>query len=186
MLSEFQKQKFSNLFRIHDLNRGGTLGRNDFEELARRIALAEGWPEKSPAHLALHERMQGVWQGIGEYADLDQDGQVTEAEWLEFWDGVISNPILYQRLALPLGEVIYQMLDINQDGLISQQEWFAFYQVLDLPTSLAKEMFTQLDTDHSGTLSVAEVITAYEVFLQSDTPSLPGNQLFGRLSGGQA
>jgi Ca2+-binding EF-hand superfamily protein len=181
MLSEFQQQKFTNLFRIHDLNRGGTLGRNDFEELARRMAVAQGWPEKSAAHLALDERMQGVWQGIGEYADLNQDGQVTEREWLEFWDNAINDPILYQRLALPLGEVIFQMLDLNQDGFISQQEWFTFYQVLELPQNLAKAIFNQLDTDQNGTLSVAEVITAYEVFLQSDTPSLPGNELFGQV-----
>ncbi|MCU0450830.1 MAG: EF-hand domain-containing protein [Bernardetiaceae bacterium] len=180
MLTDFQKLKLTKLFQVHDLTNEGHLSQADFEQLSAKIALDEGWAEGSDKFLLLRARFLYLWQGLHHWADHNQDGKVTEAEWLLFWDQTIDSPTGYDEVVMPMAQLVYQMIDLDQDGYVDQADFSRYYRSLGLGDDLAREVFRELDTDRDQRLSIAELLTGLEIFYKSDLPDLPGNSMYGR------
>lgn len=181
MLTEFQKQKLTNLFQVHDLTNEGYLSQEDFEQLSDKIASDEGWAENSDEFKALRGRFLYLWQGLHYWADHNKDGKVTEAEWFMFWDYTLDSPSGYDDVVLPMAKLVYHMIDLDQDGYVDQADFSRYYHSLGLDDELAHQVFQELDTDRDQHLSIAELLTGLEIFYKSDLPSMPGNSMYGRV-----
>jgi Ca2+-binding EF-hand superfamily protein len=181
MLTDFQKLKLTNLFRVHDLTSEGYLSQEDFTQLSAKIALDEGWAEDSAEFKALHARYMYLWEGLHYWVDANKDGKVTEVEWFAFWDYTLEAPTGYDEVVLPLARLVYQMIDADQDGYVDLPDLVRYYRSLGLDEDLAQEVFQELDTDRDRHLSIAELLTGLEIFYKSDLPTMPGNSMYGRV-----
>jgi len=182
MLTEFQKLKLANLFNVHDLTDEGHLSQEDFEHLSASIALAEGWAKGSAQYNALAARFMYLWEGLRYLADQNKDGKVTEVEWFAFWEYTLDSPTGYEDVVLPIAQLVYHMIDVDQDGYVTRADFARYYHSLALDEALANEVFQQLDVDHDQYLSIAELLTGLEIFYKSDLPSMPGNDMYGRIA----
>lgn len=181
MLSEFQTQKIRRVFTLHDLNRDGVMSRADFEEYTRRIGTARGWDADSPEYREVLSRFLAFWDGLTQATEVEATGQVTPAEWLEYWDRVLGTPGMFEQVAAPIARALLTSLDEDGDGAVSAEEYAALFSSGGFSAEEAAEAFARLDIDHDGRLSIDEVTQMTERFFRSDDPADPGNAVFGPL-----
>jgi juvenile hormone diol kinase len=179
MLTDLQKKKLPNLFAVHDLDRDGVLRRGDFEEYATRVASVRGWKPGSPQHEELTTRFMTFWDGFESFADASGDLRVTLEEWFAYWDQILSTPGMYEGVAKPIGDFIFDLFDRDGDGRVTADEYAFIYRFGGLDPSQAAAAFARLDLDHDGLLSVDEIMTLLGQYFRSDDPDDPGNWLFG-------
>lgn len=182
MLTRFQKQKLTNLFAIHDLDRDGALEKSDYVEYTRRIAAKRGVGPGSPKYDALLSRFLGFWDMLRQTADRDQDERVTLREWFACFERLLSSPAAAQDMK-PIGEAVFNMLDRNDDGVVTLEEYKWLYSSGGLDPNLAADSFKRLDTDHDGRITKAELSTRLFEFFMSEDPESPGTWLFGPVAG---
>jgi Ca2+-binding EF-hand superfamily protein len=179
MLTDLQKKKLPNLFAVHDLDRDGVLRRGDFEQYATRVASVRGWEPGSPQHEELTTRFMTFWDGFESFADASGDLRITLEEWLLYWDQILSTPGMYDQVAKPIGDFIFNLFDRDGDGRVTQEEYAFIYQFGGLDPAQAAAAFARLDLDGDGFLSVSEIMTLLGQFFRSNDPRDPGNWLFG-------
>jgi Ca2+-binding EF-hand superfamily protein len=178
MLTRFQKQKLTNLFAIHDLDRDGMLEQSDYVEYTRRLAGKRGVEPGSAQYDELLSRFLGFWDMLREIADQNQNRSVTLREWFACFEQLLSLPDAAENMG-SIGKAVFGMLDRNGDGVVTLDEYRWLYSSGALDPTLAGDSFKRLDTDHDGRITTAELSTRLVEFLTSDNPESPGTWLFG-------
>lgn len=178
MLTQFQKQKLTNLFAVHDLDRDGALEKSDYVEYTRRLAGKRGLVAGTAKYDELLSQFLGFWGMLEQIADQNQDKRVTLREWFACYDRLLSLPDSAEQIR-PIGEAVFGMLDRNGDGAVTLEEYKWLYSSGGLDPNLAADSFKKLDTDHDGRISTSELSARLAEFLMSDDPKSPGTWLFG-------
>lgn len=93
MVSDFRKKKLLHIFNaFFDTNRSGAIDRKDFELAVENIAKFRGWKVEDANYEAAKETLLKVWEGIQSRADANNDGEVSQDEWIALWDEYAKNP----------------------------------------------------------------------------------------------
>jgi Ca2+-binding EF-hand superfamily protein len=182
MLTRFQKQKLTNLFAVHDLDRDGALEKSDYVEYTRRLAGKRGIGPGSPKYDELLARFLSFWDMLRQTADRNQDERVTPREWFACFERLLESPASAQNMK-PIGDAVFGMLDRNDDGVVTLEEYKWLYSSGGLDPNLAADSFKRLDTDHDGQITTAELSARLFEFFMSDDPASPGSWLFGPVAG---
>ncbi|MEM8603837.1 MAG: EF-hand domain-containing protein, partial [Cyanobacteria bacterium P01_H01_bin.121] len=84
MLTELQQRKLIKLFSIYDSDCDGTLVKEDFERVVRKIADCRNLRVRSLNYQVLFEQYQGIWQSLQKGADQNRDRRIDLNEWLTY------------------------------------------------------------------------------------------------------
>jgi hypothetical protein len=117
------------------------------------------------------------WDELRRDLDIDNDGQVTMAEFAAVYKGDRGDPQEYvSKHVGPVARAVAEMLDTDNDGYIVQDEYLTLLAAITDPqTALAG--FRQLDTDGDGRVSVAELQAGIQQVVLSNDPSEPGTSM---------
>lgn len=178
MLSELQTQKLTRLFNVVDLNKNGVLDVEDYKIILRNSANIRGWKEDSQEYQDLYEAVMSTWEKTKAMSSA-QNEKVTKEEWLNFYDSVLQNKVVYAIVVTDFTNMIFDLYDSNKDGKLQLKEYVDFFQAYQLDQSLAEETFPKLDTAGQGYLTREEILELVDQFYKSDDPSAKGNLLFG-------
>jgi Ca2+-binding EF-hand superfamily protein len=178
MLSRFQKQKLTNLFAVHDLDRDGALEKSDYVEYTRRLAGKRGLVAGTAKYDELLSQFLGFWGMLEQIADQNQDKRVTLREWFACFEQLLSSSDAAEKMG-PIGKAVFGMLDRNNDGVVTLEEYKWLFSSGGLDPNLAADSFKRLDTDHDGRITTSELSTRLFEFFMSDDPKSPGTWLFG-------
>jgi len=181
MLNALQQKKLSRYFRIYDVDDNGRIARADFERVLENVRALYRADVNSPVYHGLRDGFLGRWEALRASADADDDGGVSQAEWLEYWDGVLLDEDRYQSEVAGLTEQLFRVFDTDEDGVLGADEFCNFYAIHGLSSALARQVFMDLDADGDGTVTRVELVDMVHQFYRSDDRDAPGNRLFGSL-----
>jgi len=173
--------KFKRMFRVLDLNRDGVVDRRDLVARVDAFARLRGWAADSDAYRRNLEVALDEWQNLRESVDLDEDGGVTEAEFLGYAEIYLTDRESVRAYARGDAQLLMDAMDTDGDGRITEAEYREYLRVCGEDPSGAAVFFAHADLDEDGHLTRAERIHAVEEFLLSEDPAAGGNYLFGKL-----
>jgi Ca2+-binding EF-hand superfamily protein len=179
MLTELQKRKLIKFFSMHDATYNGTLVYQDFENIVKKLADLRNWGSRSPKYPLLQNKCMNDWKGLKGDADKSHDKKVSLEEWLNYYDGILSDETKYNQEVHFFMELVFEIFDANEDGKISQQEWAGLLSVYNVSPVYAPLVFPKLDANQDGFLSKEEVLQLIRDFFYSNEPEAPANDMFG-------
>jgi Ca2+-binding EF-hand superfamily protein len=117
------------------------------------------------------------WNQLRKDLDVDNDGQVTMAEFAAVYKGDRGDPQEYFSKHIgPAAKAVAEVLDTDNDGYIGQDDYLTLLAgVTDQQAALAG--FQQLDTDGDGQVSVAEFQAGVQQAMLSNDSSAPGTSM---------
>ncbi len=182
MLTEFQKVKLPNLFNMFDMDADGTINQRDIVRIVDACSVKRGWQNGEKEYKALYNHFISIWENLLEVADKNQDDHLTLEEFLKFYGHIIDNEELYTQMIQGLGTAVFSTFDTNSDGNLSLAEYQDFYRVIGLKTNFATTIYTHLDLDQNGFISITELLKLMDQFFKSQDHQSPGNFIFGPIA----
>jgi Ca2+-binding EF-hand superfamily protein len=177
MTTDFQKKKHLSVFKCFDSDDSGTIEFADFSAHAHRIKKDQGWSDENEDWKRLIDAKQKAWDEIRKIVDLNNDGQVSVDEWLQFCEKVSQQS---QKLGMApewmtrIFYAMFQSLDINKDGAIGPEEYDLYLKSLNVKTD-SKAAFERVDANGDGAISLDEFEDLLLQWNLSDDPADPGN-----------
>jgi juvenile hormone diol kinase len=179
MLTELQKKKLPNLFKFYDADGNGYIEAADFDTIHAAFCQAADWEKGSQPSEALKARLASRWANIQKHADANNDNRVSLDEWLAYVDKMLQSEEQYRAEVEGIVAQIFQVFDRDKDGQIDRAEYERWHRVRRLDAKSAAALFSAMDLNKDGFISVEETTQLVRQFFKSDNPADPGNQLFG-------
>ena len=176
----YHLKKIRTHFTRLDVNKNGFISRNDYEEMAQKIAHYGKLSEEDAASV------MAAFMEIAKVLDLKPGVKLSIEE--------ASQKVHTNTLSLPSDQnkdvcdrtygMMFDAFDTNNDGRISLEEFTGvFFKVLapDIKEEDAQRSFNILDTDKDGAISREEFLTAAFDFMCGMKETEIANSLFGPL-----
>ncbi|KAK2169709.1 hypothetical protein NP493_1177g00022 [Ridgeia piscesae] len=164
-----------------DINGDGVVDWNDFENvLEQKFEEAYGWRRDSEKYRTSLETLRGVWDGIRSCGDDDQDGKITEDEWMGMWEKFALERETSGRLPdwhHNYIDFLFGVSDTSGDSLIDKAEFTDTYRVYGLSEENCHKTFDRISTD--GAISREDFGMLWIEYFFSADPDMKGNYLFG-------
>lgn len=182
MSKQFHEHKLKHLFHMFDVNRDGSVSREDYDEIANRVAVLADIPVGSPSHTQMVESFRNIWTTISQLAGVEATGKVTLDRFIPAYTKWLSNrdavtPMLAKVMQATLG-----LLTKEGDWTITRREWLVNKFAWNMNYVDANAAFDRLDRNHDGLLQRSEMLKNLEEFLFSEDPEALGNWFFGPLA----
>jgi Ca2+-binding EF-hand superfamily protein len=198
MLTELKKRKLKKLFDLYDVDGSGFITEADYEKMAHSQAEVMGYQPGSLQYNIICSQFKTLWKDLQKEIDINNDGEITLEEFLQYKDKQLNAKEGYRPLWLEksgtetaqsyeqsgedaiikLTNLIFERLDADGSGKISRKEYKQGF-VVQQDESLSEEIFSKLDINGDGSLSKEEVLQHVRDFFYSDDPEAPGNWLLG-------
>ncbi len=176
------------MFELLDVDGNGVLEYDDFRMVVDTMADERGLDRSSRRYLSLLAGNKRLWKMFSRHLDIDNDGQITLAEWLAFHiKAFVSDPVAngldpkFSSALNSTAKFFLELLDSDGDGVVSVEDYVMFCGAYNVGENEARIGFEMFDRDGNGQLSQEEVITMVQEFYLSDDPESLGNLFFGNL-----
>lgn len=180
MVSDFRKKKLLHVFNsFFDTNRSGTIDKKDFDLAIERISKFRGWAPSDAQYAVLSETLNIVWNGLQSGADADNDGSVSQDEWISLWDAFAKNPSAASDWQNLYCKFIFQLEDASRDGSIDSEEFSSVYASFGLDKSEAVTAFQKMSKG-KGSVSWEEFQELWKEYFSTEDVNAPGNYIFGK------
>jgi juvenile hormone diol kinase len=181
MLTDFQKKKLGRLFAVLDSDHNGQLERSDYMTVVSNVARVHGWKPGSKDYSAVETLYLTIWGNLKALADVNNDGQVSLDEFLEFHTQMLSSPEMYEQITVGTVDLLFEAFDRNRDGHLSRDDFRDFFDAYGIRDQAAvDEAFQKLDVSGNGRISKQEALERVKEFYFSNDDAAAGNWLFGR------
>jgi len=178
MPSELQVKKWSNMFKMFDVNGDGQIEQADLVLFHTNLYEMRGIGPGDPQF----EQLEGHFGQFGQALQQVSNGQPVKLDaWLGFLSHAAANPELYKMIQ-PISEAIFSLWDLNGDGHVSLQEYRKLCKVMRLGEEYADGIFARLDLNQDQRITLDELMTLSDQFFVGDDPDEPGNWFFGPLN----
>lgn len=181
MLTDLQKKKLGRLFSVLDADHNGQLERSDYAAVVSNLARIHRWESGSKEYSAVETLYLTIWGNLKALADVNNDGQVSLEEFLEFHAQMLTTPELYDQITVGTVDLLFEAFDRNQDGHISRDDFGDFFDAYGIrDQAMTDEAFQKVDVSGRGRISKEETLERVKEFYFSDDPAAAGNWLFGQ------
>jgi Ca2+-binding EF-hand superfamily protein len=178
-LTELQQRKLTRRFELFDADGNGFIERADCEEIARNLC-AEYDPEmRTAAGHKVYSAYLNLWEQVMVPMDINGDGKVSRDEFMASVGQQTKTPEEYGRAFRPIIEAVTELCDRDGDGALNAEEFTGWLRACRVSPNDADMVFSKLDRDDDGTLTVDELVIAFQEYWCSQDPNARGNWLFG-------
>jgi Ca2+-binding EF-hand superfamily protein len=174
-MSDFWVRKMKTYFHRHDLDKDGTLSKNDFVEFAQSFVRYQKLDEEKGK--LLESQILKVWST---FSGGNVEVILSENGFIESLKKQILEPAFNQTITEPL-QILFHAVDADNDGSIEKDELAQFFESLGLDKSAAPVSFEAMDTDKDGIISLDEFIATGLAFFTSEDESSHSKLFLGPL-----
>ena len=156
-------------FMLFDVDGNGYLEQNDYESLAHRLAEGFGVPMSSPRGQAVLDGSLALWHELLRCTDADGDQRISLEEFrFAVRAGALRDREGLDAAIVPAARAVLDLCDADSDGELDRDDLTRLLTLCGLPAGQAGEIFTELDADGSGSLSLSELTGALHRLLILD------------------
>lgn len=183
LLGDLRIRKLGKLFDILDTDGTGSVGVENYEALAQRLADAAGSREEAPKADEVRATFKQIWDEFQKPADNDGDGKVSRQEFIDsMFLPITRNPGHLTQFINLTCNLLFGLADADGDGQITREEHVRFGQeVFGVSKTDAETSFAKLASSGQDSLGMPAYVVAYTEFLTSPLPTSAGNWLFGEV-----
>jgi len=178
-MTELQKAKQIHYFNVLDYNGDGVLEKQDFINIADRLAEMRDYEKGESRHTAVRKEILRMWTNARALSGKEGESEIQLDDWLAHEQKVLDSNVLIHSYVQGIARAIFDILDADNDGVIEEEEYLMFFKAFRGDTEDGKVAFRKLDDDDSGYLTRQEFLEAVTDFHLSDDPEARGNWLFG-------
>lgn len=178
-MTELQKAKQVHYFNVLDYNGDGVLEKQDFVDVADRLAKMRGYEDGSSKHTAVRQEILRMWTNARALSGKEGQTEITLEDWLAHEEKVLDSNVLIHSYVQGIARAIFDILDADNDGVISKDEYLTFFRSFRGDEEDAEQAFQTLDQEDEGYLTRKQFLEAVTEFHLSDDPEARGNWLFG-------
>jgi len=178
-MTELQKAKQVHYFDVLDYNDDGLLEKQDFIDVADRIADMRDYEKGSSRHSAIRKEILRIWTNARALSGAENKTQITLEDWLAHEEKVLDSNVLIRSYVQGIARAVFDILDADNDGILSEQEYLQFFRAFRGEEEEGHRAFEKLDENGDGQLTRQEFLEAVTEFHLSDDPDARGNWLFG-------
>ncbi|KAG6454346.1 calexcitin-2-like [Manduca sexta] len=179
MVSDFRKTKLLHIFNaFFDVDRNGYVDKNDFQVAAGTIATLRGWKQGDTTYNLLEENLLAIWTGLQGHADKDNDGKVSQDEWIQLWDDFAKNPESSKEWQDLLCRCIFQIEDSSNDGSIDCEEFSSVHASFGLDKQESIDAFKKMAAGKES-ITWPEFQELWKEYFITEDKDAPGNFIFG-------
>eukprot|EP01120_Amphizonella_sp_Union-15-10_P009865 TRINITY_DN3828_c0_g1_i1.p1 TRINITY_DN3828_c0_g1~~TRINITY_DN3828_c0_g1_i1.p1 ORF type:complete len:204 (+),score=43.15 TRINITY_DN3828_c0_g1_i1:42-614(+) len=179
-VSDLQIKKLQHAYQCWDADKDGKMTLDDYKLYAHKIATRGGLNTESESSKLVTEQFLKLFGPILHAADKNQDGVVTEEEFVEYF---ITNFIVKKDISqhISIAANIFKMIDGDGDGKISPSEYILAQWGWGISEESAKKAFSLMDLNNDGFITYDEYEKHFSDYWLSSDPNVPGNNFFGML-----
>jgi Ca2+-binding EF-hand superfamily protein len=178
-MTELQKTKQVHYFNVLDVDGDGLVEKQDFLNVADRLADLRGYEEGSSRHSNVRRELLRMWTNARALSGAEEKAHITLDDWLAHEEEVLDSSVLIHSYVQGIARVLFDILDADSDGVISEDEYHTFFRAFRGDADDAGRAFRKLDADGNGQLTRQEFLEAVTEFHVSDDPDARGNWLLG-------
>jgi Ca2+-binding EF-hand superfamily protein len=181
MTEDVLSKKHRKMFRVYDADGNGFIEKVDFTIIFERVAAVMGLLPGAAEYEPLRKQFLFVWENIRSLADANGDDKVSEEEWLRYSHRMSQSPVLYERDAGALSELMFNLFDADKDGRLTLDDFRRFFRAFRIDEALAAGTWDKLGQKAPGFLTRAEGLVYAKQFYGSNDAADCGNYLLGPL-----
>ncbi|KAH9632374.1 hypothetical protein HF086_011874 [Spodoptera exigua] len=179
MVSDFRKKKLLHVFNaFFDTNRSGAVDKKDFELAIKKITELRGYKPGDAKYKQVEDTLLKIWDGLQSRADANNDGEISQDEWIEMWDQFAKNPAAAAEWQNLYCKFIFELEDASNDGAIDVEEFSSVYVSFGLDKQESVEAFHKM-AKGKQTVSFAEFQQLWTEYFVTEDQDAPGNFIFG-------
>ncbi|CAH1639371.1 unnamed protein product [Spodoptera littoralis] len=179
MVSDFRKKKLLHVFNaFFDTNRSGGVDKKDFELAIKKITELRGYKPGDAKYKQVEDTLLKIWDGLQSRADANNDGEISQDEWIEMWDQYAKNPSAAAEWQNLYCKFIFELEDASNDGAIDVEEFSSVYVSFGLDKEESVEAFHKM-AKGKQTVSFAEFQHLWKEYFVTEDQDAPGNFIFG-------
>ncbi|MCG8927856.1 EF-hand domain-containing protein [Lentzea sp. CC55] len=182
-ITPFLDRRLSHRFSTYDTDQDGHVQRADFELACTRLTSAFGLDAGDERAQRLHEQLLGVWEHLAAMTDVNDDGQISLAEYKSaFVRGLLGRPEAFDDVYVPYLDALLAVADHDGDGRLGLEEHVRWSQaMMDVSEADARAVHARLDHDGDGLIGTEDLLAAWRGYYFSEDPDGPGAWLLGPL-----
>ncbi|RPI06941.1 MAG: EF-hand domain-containing protein [Ignavibacteriae bacterium] len=176
------RKRLVRFYNVFDADGDGYITQVDAERSLGNLAALRGYKKGSPDYESFRAAYLIYWNDLLEATDLDQNSEITEEEWLQYHEELLTNKSKAMQTILPSVFALFDVMDADGNGSISMTEYRNFMHAFGVPDKwIGDEVFQKLDINKDGSISKKEMGEVVDQMYFNPDPSCPGNYLFGIL-----
>jgi len=177
MVSELRKNKLNYVFdTFFDVNKDGSIERNDFELAIENIAKIRGYKQGDAQYKDVSERFLNIWEKLRKYADTNKDNMVSREEWLTLWTEPLNEE--WKQLYM---DFMFRLQDTSGDGSIDEGEFTNVCQTFGISGDESKKAFAKISGDGKVDIDMKVYEGLWKDYFGSDDAASAGNSIFGKV-----
>ncbi|KAJ8712615.1 hypothetical protein PYW07_005457 [Mythimna separata] len=179
MVSDFRKKKLLHVFNaFFDTNKSGSIDKKDFELAVQKISEFRGYKPGDAKYKNVEDTLMKIWDGLQSRADSNNDGEISQDEWIEMWDQFAQNPSAAANWQSLYCKFIFELEDAANDGAIDVEEFSSVYESFGLDKQESIEAFQKM-AKGKETVSFEEFQQLWKEYFVTEDQDAPGNFIFG-------
>lgn len=176
MLSEFQKQKVTKIFKFYDVNKNGLIESVDIDAICNTFSKEYNWDkETTEAFTAVYHQ---TWKNLVEAADKNNDKMVSHKELQDAYEVSIADKEAYNKYILPFFKGVFPIISEGK-GHMTKEDYEKFYRSFRNPVEEADRVFALMDINKDGVISEEELSSMFYEFHMNQDEEHPSKHFFG-------
>jgi juvenile hormone diol kinase len=178
MVSEIRKNKLNYVFdTFFDVNKDGSIEKNDFELAIENIAKIRGYAAGDAAYKDVSDRFLQIWEKLRKFADTNKDDKVSREEWLTLWTEPLNDE--WKKLYM---DFMFRLQDTSGDGSIDEAEFTNVCQTFGIAKDESKAAFDKISNAGKTDIDIKAYENLWKDYFGSDDVGAAGNSIFGKVS----
>lgn len=164
MVTQKQKDELNRMFKLLDSDGSGVVTKDDFEEKIQAVASIGNRKPGTPEYDRVQSCYTNQWNSLKKAADTNDDGKVTQEEWLTWAEKAVSDSGTFEKLVKETAAAIFDVMDLDSSGTVSFEEYKKVNKIYGLDEATARKMFDEVDGDHDGSITKEEHLKTQDWF----------------------
>jgi Ca2+-binding EF-hand superfamily protein len=164
MVTQAQRDELGRMFKLLDTDGSGVVTKSDFEEKVRAVASVGNREPGTPEYDRVESCYTNQWNSLKSAADTNDDGEVTQEEWLAWAEKAVSDSGTFEKLVKETASAIFDVMDLDGSGTVSFEEYKKVNEIHGLDEATARKMFDEIDGDLDGSITKEEHLTTQDWF----------------------
>ncbi len=185
-LTPLQERKAKRMFEIFDINKDGTIEKDDFNLILDKLSQIVPFSKQSETYRGLNYLYQNRWKKMLFFADgiidNEKDQKVSLQEWIAYCNSLIKKD-MYEEDILPITCYIIGLFankNKEENFKIDESVFEKLYMAYGIKKELAKHTFEKLDINKKGYLTEKQITNYWREFYESNDKDALGNWFFGK------